>query len=468
MREGCYACLLDALDIYERVARASTSSAAALLGVFDTSLLLHVRSEEIGLDADAHLARARSVEPRLADPSAPTRLEAADLHDMLGAGRAPEDLERSRRPLPELRAVRQTVVTDLEGLAATNLTAAYLYLALACQDFTLRERIDLDALPDDRAPLLAYRLATCPGRQEPLGFEAGARWDEIAYFEARRLLGDPTNIQVPAAVAHLERAAAAFPDSPAVLVQLAYAQRTLGRLEAALVSFDAVLRLQPAARDALVGQLVTLSYLERHPDAIFVATRLIDLGTWHLGDAYYWRAWNRLRLRALDDAEADAARALTLLANTSVYALAGTIAFERHELEVSRERLERAREIDESNCQAAWVLGLVEVEERLWEPAAAAFIAAVACYRDEAAHVARELAAVSARALPDEMLTRQVDQHRRAHEEALVQEARAAFNAAQALVQLGRHEEAREQLPPAIAHPVMREKAEALLTSLPR
>ena len=50
------------------------------------------------------------------------------------------------------------------------------------------------------------------------------------------------------------------------------------------------------------GKMQAQSYLMRHPDAIATATRLLELGTWHIADANYWRAWNRYHLKEYDTA----------------------------------------------------------------------------------------------------------------------------------------------------------------------
>src|SRR6266581_242118 len=57
-----------------------------------------------------------------------------------------------------------------------------------------------------------------------------------------------------------------------------------------------------AVRDALLGRVVTLSHLSRHDDAIAAATRIIELGSWFTGEAYYWRAWNEYHLVRVDEA----------------------------------------------------------------------------------------------------------------------------------------------------------------------
>ena len=78
-----------------------------------------------------------------------------------------------------------------------------------------------------------------------------------------------------------------------------------------------------------------LSYLLRHDDAIATATRLLDLGTWHIADANYWRAWNRYHLKEYDAAWEDVENATKGLSNGRVYMLAGLIAYARKDLPIA-------------------------------------------------------------------------------------------------------------------------------------
>ena len=53
------------------------------------------------------------------------------------------------------------------------------------------------------------------------------------------------------------------------------------------------------------------------------------MGTWLVGDAYYWRSWNRFRMNELDAANRDIEAALQLMSNARVHFLAGSIASAR-------------------------------------------------------------------------------------------------------------------------------------------
>ena len=115
----------------------------------------------------------------------------------------------------------------------------------------------------------------------------------------------------------------------------ANANLTAEEFESALSGFDDVLKAYPTHRDAMNGKMQAQSYLMRHPDAIATATRLLELGTWHIADANYWRAWNRYHLKEYDAAWDDVENAIKGLSNSRVYMLAGLIAYARKDLPIA-------------------------------------------------------------------------------------------------------------------------------------
>ena len=53
--------------------------------------------------------------------------------------------------------------------------------------------------------------------------------------------------------------------------------------------------------------------------------RILELGTWNIPDALYWRAWNRYQIKEYDPAWEDVENAIKGLSNARVYMLAGLI-----------------------------------------------------------------------------------------------------------------------------------------------
>ena len=311
---------------------------------------------------------------------------------------------------------------------------------------------------------MRYRVATCGiAGAAPVGTvrEADPRWVDTLLFEGRyeadSRVGDPAK-----GVMLLTAAREAFPASHAIILALARAHRALGEYEAALARVDEVLAEVPAHRDALLARLENLSYLNRHDEAIATASRMIELGTWHLGHAYYWRAWNEHHLRQLDVAWADVERALTLQSNTSVYTLAGFIAHSRKELDVAADRFDRAFAIDGTNCIAVFSAGMVHVEQQAWLPASAKFSRSMTCYATDAAAARADLARIEASDQPPARKARlaAAEQKRIVSSEHLA--AQSAFNAAQGYLRLGQKQPALTHVEAATAHPLMRDKAASL------
>ena len=151
----------------------------------------------------------------------------------------------------------------------------------------------------------------------------------------------------------------AFPRSPAIATRIGNLYRMWEDWTPALAAFDAALSGAPGHPEATIGRAISLSRLERSEEAIAAATRLIDGGQWLLGEAYYWRGWNHLRLNDFQLARADADRARTLMSNSAVLVLSGVIEWRLGRLESAEKDFEGALAIDLGECEAAFDLGVV-------------------------------------------------------------------------------------------------------------
>lgn len=457
LRNGCYTCLKEALAIYQK--HGATRAAA------DASLLIAIRERELGF-------------PPSPLPEHPLGAAAALIVGEI-SGLDPEQRAgftgRGRPPIEKDNPTRRA----LDAAMATDLTAAYVALSIDCESPRLIESVDLPALSKqyDGVPLMRFRLARC-GRPaiapQLAALRAGdPRWTDTLFWEARReLVGSPTTgIDFPKALALFNEGRAAFPASLAMTMAWANTNMSAEEFEASLSGFDEVLAVFPTHRDALIGRATALSYLLRHEDAIAAASRLIELGTWHIGDAYYWRAWNRYHLKDYDPAWADVENAIKGLSNTRVYTLGGLIAYARKELPVAIQRFDRAYEIDSSNCDATWMSGLVNIDQNELAAAAPKFTRAMSCFVGSAAALRRnrgQLEAQIARrgTTATARETRQLDRLQRDAENADERSAQSAFNAAQCLARVGQKTQALTHVDVAAQHPRMREKALALKAAI--
>lgn len=71
MSAGCYRCLEEALQIFERLASDPRGPQRARRGAFEAAVLLAVRSKELGLPFETFLMRARAHPAALPNQSTP-------------------------------------------------------------------------------------------------------------------------------------------------------------------------------------------------------------------------------------------------------------------------------------------------------------------------------------------------------------------------------------------------------------
>jgi tetratricopeptide (TPR) repeat protein len=472
---GCYRCLEEALTIYERqiAATAPKPLPALLQATLDTSTLLVVRAKELGIPSESTLEKLKTLAARTpvtAGHLSPDQMaQLADLAPPEPSGMDPEAAaalnRRDRREqIEQLRPL-------LSQLAAPSLAETYLALTHDCFNREARDRIAKSAAFASPTPLpLRFKLAVCTSRARsdlPAVREADQRWVDTAFFEGRAAI-TPRGPDLRSAIDFHSQAHTAFPESAAIFVALAHAQRGYGDLGPALVSYDGVLKMVPTLREALLGRVITLSYLDRIPESVETATRMIDLGTWLLGDAYYWRARGRYILKMLDDAWSDAEHAVKLAQNTNTYTLAGVIAYDRKELDTAKERFRLARVADASNCTAHAYFALVTATQNNWAEATPVFSTAMSCFVKAAETARVAIADLQGAPYDDVYKGRLIADQEKTLAESELKAAQNAYNAAQGWLREGNRPEAMTHLQIALEHPEMRGQAEALQKLLQR
>jgi tetratricopeptide (TPR) repeat protein len=455
---GCYSCLVQALAIYEKQGPS--------LATFETALFVALREKELGIPEEASLAKARDLAARLAPsaPTAPLLAEVADYTPAEPTGRDPDKFALLNTR--ERRARRAGLRPLLDALPAPSLLTTYLKVSLDCDDPRARALIKADDIlaAHGNPAILRYRLSMCgAGDRRALDDirAADPRWTEIAFFQARRAATTrPPDLR--GAIDLFNLAVPAFPQSAAMVLARAHAERAYGDLEPALASYDTTIALVPTSRDALLGRVITLSYLERHAEAVATATQMIDLGTWLMGDAYYWRARGRYVLKLVEDAWSDAENAVKLAPNTNVYTLAGVIAYDRQQLDDAKDRFGHARRLDQANCTAHSYYALVHAAQNNWKEATPVFSQAMTCFVQAAAEARRELAELEATDFDPVYKGRLMAEHEKTIKESDLKAAQAGYNAAQGFLRADKHSEAAAHLQVALDHPDLRTQAATL------
>jgi tetratricopeptide (TPR) repeat protein len=468
---GCYECLREALARYE--------AAGAAAATFRTAILLEIRRREIGVLAEDYLARARAIAETLPGTvETALWIEIADHTPWNGAAVTSDVRDRSVDRLSARNAARARWSAALAPAADADPAAAYLDATVNCEP-ALRSRAartdwreHLQALlaRHPLSPLVSYKVGVCSDNDPVILADLLAL--EPRFMEAHYFLGQRELIQraYEAAEQQLRVAAGAIDRWPAAALLLGDVLLGLEDLEAAVAQYEETLALVPGQREALLGEGRALSYLERHAEAIGALERLLETGTWYIGEAYYWRAWNRFRLRELEAARTDVDAAKQLLVSVDVFKLGGLIAFYRRDFQAAKADLTEAIRLNAQECEAMFYLGGAYAEERAWTVSGPTYTDTVACLADSRATIEAHLAdlevTADAGAPRDDRAVRLLARRRRDLVSVRRLEANAAYNAAVSYFNMGRRSDALALGERAAQHDEFQARARALIARI--
>ncbi len=331
--EGCYRCLIEARDVFERIA-VGKARPLVVARLFETYVLIGLRERELALDSREAFSKARTLVAEL--PPTYGALPYVDLAEMM-----PPDLGGT--PRTELTPFMQRAPTsarlvelkkDLTTGEASGPFRAYLSASVDClANFANRRDAMSDAVPVPAGtpPLVKYRMGTCPVprnvvleellTQTPTFVEAGL-------FIGRQRPQIITAAWVKQSREVLANAYDAFPRSPSVTYAMGVASQVLGDCTKAVRFYEDTIALKERHEDAAMQRVVCLGHVGQFVPAIEGATRIIDRGFYNISDAYYWRAWNRHRRIELREARADIELARSMMVNVQVLTLGGVIKYD--------------------------------------------------------------------------------------------------------------------------------------------
>jgi tetratricopeptide (TPR) repeat protein len=297
--------------------------------------------------------------------------------------------------------------------------------------------------------------------------------DDPGFAETHLFLGEQAlgNLTLRTAEKHLAEAVKAMPDLPPAWLLLGHVHLAIEEPDLARDAYHRVNIAVPGQREAMLGEARSLSYLGRHGEAIAILDEVERLGTWYMGDMYYWRAWNRHRLTEHDAANDDVlASRQRMPMDPKVDSLAGFIALARHEVARAegefRLAVQHYEGRGERDCDSGYYLASTLVMQRKWAEAAPFFERAEPCYALDEKAVRQRIATIRASDLPDDRQDRLVAAKERDILKVQLQQARSCYNAAVAHANLGEPGKARPFAQRALAHPEMKSLAEQLLARL--
>ena len=444
VREGCYDCLLTARNTYLRVG-VGKGRPLVIGRLFETELLIAIREKALALPTAETIARARALVPELPPGYDADRLFAiVDAILPNGIGTPNSEFVELRRPVaPFVPKIND----ELVWLATTPLSPVVSQSIGLAIDCAYPQRVMppgqprrppgwRPAVPADAPPLVRFEIANCgnPSREQ---FEK-LRDDVPSFVEASVFL-----MQVGLLTAKDDGGAkvkerfgevyARFPNSPMVTYLGGNYFQLVGDCREGLRYYDETVELKPGHERALLGRTICLTYLKRQPEAIDAATRMIELKTFNISDAYYWRAWNHHFLKDLPPARRDIESAKAIAASGEIFTLAGIIEHDQDDLPIADKDLKSARQASygNRNCTAAWYLGLVGMKQQRWIDSSTWFETAMGCYEQNVAESEAGLQQMEARTdIDPDFKARQIANFKAALKEDRGQYYAAAFNSA--------------------------------------
>ncbi len=435
VNRGCYRCLQDATRIYEQLLTERARTPLTAQKAHDSFMMLALRERELGIPDSGAGVRAHQV-GRAATPASHElcRSLLSVLASPSTEGRVlPDGRDDPRDDYNEL-------AQRLQAAWPRSPVHAYGYIALDCSltlPANLRPGTDdlFAAYPDSLA--LRYRHLLC---QTPLPEEAAhailrsePRFSELYLATAQHALAER---RIVSAHGDLTRAFEAIPESRAIGLTLAGVALGLVRFEEALRLYDHVLATG-ADREALLGRVKALTYMNRPEEAISTIDALLGESAWNPGEKYYWRALNNLRRSAPDAAYRDAKSAMQSWPGPPVYRVAGIAAFALGRLADARQHLQSSVEMDADDCEALLHLGYIDTAEHGWKAALGRFTSAATCFGKSAEAASAQAPELGTDATIEGGLASGV---RTAVAEARALQAAAHFNGALVAKMLGKRE----------------------------
>ena len=468
---GHYTALRDALRIYEEALAIPERRAAVSEKFVRSAVALGLRQKELGIlprKPAQDLAVFVAADPALAPYASWLELMSGLPNKVKGK---PGDVETGSRTLEAQLDWVNARVPDLDReigeRAQSDDLAAALRLALRAAFFykfqdKLAPGIYADLHPGSRQA--AFQTAVSPSI-EPDRLEAllalDPEFSEIHYYLGEvALLGG----KLLTAERHYLTVHQKIPESLSVLISLAKVAFQMEETESCIGYNEKALALFPTYRDALLGQGLCLGYLGRNEEALAVLARLLELGTYYIGEARYWTAWNLNELGRLEEARRAVESAKVFLVGVSdVAALSGIVAYRQGRLDDAEKDLREALDIEPSDSDAAYYLGKLYADLKDWMNSGIYFAGAALSLEDKERGMEKRIEEIEASEMTPERRARLVAKKRAQILSVQATKATCQYNGAAGFHNAGAFERALDLARLAAAHPAFAERAAELL-----
>lgn len=468
---GHYTALREALGTYREALRLPERAPEVAEKVVRASIALELRKRELGIlpeEPFPDLEAPATVDPSLARyapwvellDGLPVRVKGSPGFERIGGRTLDEQLDWVAARVPDLDR-------ELGAAAKTDDLAAALRLALrAAFAYKFPEQLEAKTVVDfgPESPLEAFQTAMSPAFDFELLealLERDPGFTEVHYFlgEAALLGG-----MLLTAEKRYLRALPELPDSLSLLISLAKVAFQLEETESCLEWNEKALAVLPTYRDALLGKGLALGYLNRNEEALAVHGRLLELGTYYMGEGHFWTAWNLNELGRLEEARRSIESAKVFLVDVvDVHTLSGIIAYRERRLDDAEKELLHALKLKSSEADPAYYLGRIYAERQDWLLSGTYFAGAAMSYETQEGEMEKKIAEIEASEMAPERKSRLVARKRAQILSVRTTKATCQYNGAAGFHNAGSFERALDLARMAAAHPAFADKAAELI-----
>ncbi len=386
---GSYTSLKDAYNTYKKLLAAQFEREVTAEKLLKTALLLSLRVKELGIIDTTYLLKAEELNatyPHLVKYGSYLKFISCIPYSVKGIAGGFLDI------MPNLNEYYDWVKENVKPLneelktnAGTSDFFAYMYVCFYRNFFHFLDEESnmayyLDLFPDSM--IIKYRLALFLNKDRDL-FETILE-KEPGFQEVHLFLGESAykGKKLLTAEKHFRKAYDIIPKSLSLLVYLAGIHFALEEYDESIGLYEEALRLAPEYREAILGKGICLGYMGKHEYAILTLNKLIELGKYYMGEAYFWLAWNQNELEQIEVAEENVKKTENyLVGDIGVLALQGIISFKLGKLAEAEVYLNQALEIQSNHCESQYYLAKIDVLREDWKKSGIDYEKAAFCYR---------------------------------------------------------------------------------------
>lgn len=468
---GHFNALKDAARIYAELAAASPAMPQAAEKRLRAAIALGLRARELGLSPDAPELDAGSLtarEPALERyapwlellAGLPFKIKGNPGLDRIGGRDLDAHLDWINARIADLDRGLETEekVDDLAAAIRLALRSAFGYKFT--DQFDPKAAVALH--PASR--LVAFQAALSPAYD----FDALDKLlaEDQDFAEVRYYLGEAALLagKLLTAEKHYLEADGRVPGSLSVLISLAKVAFQMEEPEACLEWNEKALALLPVYRDALLGKGLALGYLGRNEEALAVLGRLLELGTYYMGEGHYWSAWNLHELGRLEEARREVEAAKVFLVGVpDVATLSGIVAYKQGRLEDAERDLRQALDLAPEDADAAFHLGRLYADRKDWLNSGIYFSGAAGSFEDRERALEKKIGEIEASDMALERRNRLVIRKKVQVLAVQATKATAQYNGAAGYHNAGSLERALDLARLSAAHPAFADKAAELI-----